>query len=177
LALGEFISRSHWQANRWPRLLFGSFAVLMLIVHAIGLPWYAEARSPVRQAEMVQSFIGEPATAVASYPRDCNSVAYLLGRSDFDTVRSKDVNELMVAMHHRPRTVVLFTHRHSYEAFKAALPPSLTIRQTVSLRRKPSGVAIVDKLVGDTPWGLVDMAVIVPTPGTPAVIRGQQPAK
>ncbi|MGL4423555.1 MAG: glycosyltransferase family 39 protein, partial [Gemmataceae bacterium] len=117
LALGEFISRSHWQANRWPRLLFGSFAMLMLIVHAIGLPWYAEARSPVRQAEMVQSFIGEPATAVASYPRDCNSVAYLLGRSDFDTVRSKDVNELMVAMHHRPRTVVLFTHRHSYEAF------------------------------------------------------------
>jgi hypothetical protein len=105
---------------------------------------------------------------VVTYPRNCDSVAYLAGRSDFARVRSKDVNQLIVEMHHRPRTVVLFTHRHSYEAFKHALPETLTVTDAVSLRRTPG---LLGTLVGDTPWGLADVAVVQPV----WVARGQKP--
>jgi hypothetical protein len=115
--------------------------------------------------------VTDPGTVVVTYPRNCDSVAYHTGRDDFDRVRSKDVNQLMVDMHHRPRTVVLFTHRHSFEAFKQALPESLVVTDAVSMKRLPGPVPLLDKLVGDTPWGLADVAVIQPV----WVARGQIP--
>jgi hypothetical protein len=97
---------------------------------------------------------------VVTYPRNCDSVAFYSDRSDFVKVRSKDINDLMVQMHHRPRTVILFTHRHSWDAFRDALPPSLEVEETLSLKRDAKGV--LGKLTGDTPWGLADIAVIRP---------------
>jgi hypothetical protein len=41
------------------------------------------------------------------------------------------------------------------------LPPSLEIVETVTLKRK-NGNPLLDKLFGSTPWGLCDVAVVVP---------------
>ncbi len=62
------------------------------------------------------------------------------------------------------RTVVLFTHRHSLETLKEVLPPRLRIAETATLRRAPKGAAIADKLAGDSPWGLCDVAVFERVP-------------
>jgi hypothetical protein len=99
---------------------------------------------------------------VVSYPRNCDSLAFYAGRSDFDRVRTKDTNQLMVDCHHRGRTVILFTHRDALAGFRSTLPPSLEIAETVSLRRR---AGVLDKLVGSTPWGLCDVAVVVPKRG------------
>lgn len=162
LAVGEYIARSRWDAARGTRVLIGSFAVGMLVLHSVGIPWYARERSPVGKPQMLEPYVTDPKTPVVTYPRNCDSVAYLTGRNDFDRVRSKDVNQLMVDMHHRPKTVILFTHRHSYEAFRQALPESLAITSTVSFRRPTPGVPGIDQLVGETPWGLADLAVVEP---------------
>src|SRR5205814_3159510 len=119
---------------------------------------------------VVEKFVADPATTVVTYPRNCDSVAYCFGRDDFDRVRSKGVNQLIVDMHHRPRTVVLFTHRHAFEAFRQALPASLVVTEAVSLKRDRGPLPLLDKLVGDSPWGLTDIAVIRPA----LTARGQQ---
>jgi len=156
LALGEFVARSRWQ--RPARILVPGFALLLAGVFHIALPWYARERSPMGQPEMVQRFLD--IDSVVTYPRNCDSVAFYSDRSDFQRVRSKDVNELMVTMHHRPQTLILFTHRHSFEAFRDALPSSLEVAETKSFKRPTSG--LLGKLAGDTPWGLADLAVIRP---------------
>jgi hypothetical protein len=142
---------------------------VMLAFQYVAVPWYARERSPVGRPELVERFVTDPGAVVVAFPRNCDSVAFFAGRSDFDAVRSKDVNQLIVDMHHRPRTVVLFTHRHAFEAFKHALPDSLAVTESVSLKRK--AVPVIDKLIGDTPWGLADVAVIEPAPQA----RAQQP--
>src|SRR5207253_2616150 len=75
-------------------------------------------------------------TTVVCFPRNCDSLAFYAGRSDFDQVRTRDVNQLMVDCHHRPRTVILFTHADSLAGFKSTLPPSLEIVETASMKRK-----------------------------------------
>jgi hypothetical protein len=88
-------------------------------------------------------------------------VAFYAGRSDLRSVHTKDVNQLYVDCHHRPRTVILFTHHNSLAGFRDVMPPSLEIVETVTLKRKTGG-ALLDKLFGATPWGLCDVAVVVP---------------
>jgi hypothetical protein len=171
LAVGDHVARSRWDRSNWTKVSVGVFAGLMLGLHADGVPWYARERSPVGDPARVRPFVEDPSVPVVTYPRHCDSVAYLVGRADFDAVRSKDVNELMVAMHHRPRTVILFTHRHSFEAFRAALPESLAVTDRRAVDRTPTGFRPLDRLVGDTPWGLCDIAVVEPA----GVARGQVP--
>ena len=67
----------------------------------------------------------------------------------------------MVDCHHRPRTVILFTHEDSLAGFRSALPPSLEILETTSLKRK-YGQPMLNKVFGSTPWGLCDVAIVVP---------------
>jgi hypothetical protein len=161
LALGEFVARTRWHAAVATRLAVGGMAAFVLFVHHVGLPWYAEERSPFGRPELVERFVDDPGTAVVCFPRHCDSVAFYTDRSDLRNVRTKDVNRMLVECHHRPRTVILFTHRESFEGFKRTLPPSLGIVEAVSLRRK-YGNAILDKLFGSTPWGLCDVVVVVP---------------
>ncbi len=156
LALGGFVARCQWRLA--PRVLVPAFAVILAGVFHFALPWYARERSPMGQPDLVARFLDSD--SVITYPRNCDSVAFYSDRSDFHKVRSKDVNELMVAMHHRPQTVILFTHKHSFAAFRDALPASLEVAETVSLKRPAHGM--LGKLVGDTPWGLADIAVIKP---------------
>ena len=114
----------------------------------------------VRRGDL-ERFVDDPETTVLCFPRNCDSLAFYSDRADMRNVRTKDVNQLLVDCHHRPRTVILFTHRESFNGFRQTLPPSLGIVETATLRRK-YGSAILDKLFGSTPWGLCDVAVVVP---------------
>jgi hypothetical protein len=138
-------------------------ASLVLFVHHVGMPWYAQERSPFGRPELVQHLVDDPETPVVCLPRNCDSLAFYSDRSDLRNVRTKDVNQMIVDCHHRPRTVILFTHNNSLAGFKQTLPPSLAIAEEVSLRRK-YGRGLLDRLFGATPWGLCDVAVVVPRP-------------
>jgi 4-amino-4-deoxy-L-arabinose transferase-like glycosyltransferase len=165
LAFGEFISRSPWDRARRTRLLLGGSLALCVVMNWAVVPWYAAQRSPVGpngDLERVRGLAGDPAVPVVTYPRHLDSVAFTLGRADFDCVRSKEVNQFIVDCHFRPRTVVLFTHNHSYAAFADALPPSLTIARHETFQRTGRDRKFVDKLAGSSPWGLCDAAVIEP---------------
>ena len=161
LALGEFVARSRWNTARTTRAMVAASAALVLFVHHVGLPWYAKERSPFGRPELVQKFVDDDATPVVCFPRNCDSLAFYADRDDMRKVRTKDVNQLMVDCHHRPRTVVLFTHRDSLAGFRNTLPPSLEIVEATSLKRK-YGQPLLDKVFGSTPWGLCDVAVVVP---------------
>jgi 4-amino-4-deoxy-L-arabinose transferase-like glycosyltransferase len=160
LALGEFVARGEWHYKARTKVIVGGMLIAMLVVVHVGVPWYAAARSPFQEPERVMPYLAGPGTHVVTYPRTCDSLAFYSGRHDFDRVRTKGVNQLMVDMHHRPRTVVLFTTRNSLAAFKEAMPPSLVVAEEVSFQRSATGV--LGKLTGDTPWGLADIAVIRP---------------
>jgi len=161
LVAGEFIARTKWNTAFRTRALIGGMAMLMLAAHYIAVPWYARERSPYGRPELVDRFINDPNMAVVCFPRNCDSLAFYHDRADMKNVRTKSVNQLMVDCHHRPRTVILFTHRDSFIGFKKTLPPSLRIVETVTLKRK-GNLSVLDKLTGATPWGLCDVAVIVP---------------
>jgi hypothetical protein len=161
LALGEFIARTKWNAAPSTRLALASMAALVLIANQFGVPWYAKERSPYGRPELVNRFVTDPDTPVVCFPRNCDSLAFYSGRSDFDQVRTKDANQLMVDCHHRPRTVILFTHSDSLAGFRNTMPASLEIIEETSLRRK-YGDKLLQKVFGSTPWGLCDVAVVVP---------------
>ncbi|HEY2911683.1 MAG TPA: dolichol-phosphate mannosyltransferase, partial [Gemmataceae bacterium] len=157
LALGEFIAR-----GAASRLTFGigGMAAVIIVVHAFGVPWYAEERSPFGRPELVEKYVDVNETVVC-FPRNCDSLAFYSNRSDFQQVSTRDVNQLYVDCHHRPRTVILFTHADSLQGFKNALPPSLRIVEETSLKRK-YGSRLLNKVFGSTPWGLCDIAVVAP---------------
>lgn len=160
LALGEFVARTRWHAAPSLRLGVGAMAAFILAVHHVGLPWYARERSPVGRPEVIGRFVNDAEPVVVCYPRNVDSVAFYTGRTDLDRVRTKDTNQLYVDCHHRPRTVILFTHADALEGFRAVLPPSLEIVEAVSLKRPAGG--LLGKLAGKSPWGLCDIAVVVP---------------
>jgi 4-amino-4-deoxy-L-arabinose transferase-like glycosyltransferase len=116
------------------------------------LPAYAHARSPFRDAETVRKYCADPATRVVSYPRNVDSLSFYLGRDDLRSTRSKEVNQLIEECRRHPATVVLFTHRHSMQAFRYALPADLALEPVADFRR-PS-------IFGDVPWGLCDMGIV-----------------
>jgi 4-amino-4-deoxy-L-arabinose transferase-like glycosyltransferase len=161
LALGEFVARTSWNTAFRTRALVGAMAAFLLFVHHVGVPWYAKERSPVGNPELVERFVADSGVAVVCFPRNCDSVAFYHDRDDLRNVRTKNVNQLMMDCHHRPRTVILFTHRDSLAGFKNTLPPSLELVETATLKRKGKG-GVLDKLAGSTPWGLCDIGVVVP---------------
>ena len=119
--------------------------------------------------EMVRYYLDDPTVAVVTYPRNVDSVAFYTGRKDLKRMRSKDVNQMITDSHFRPKTVILFTHEHSLHGFEetlnGAIGSSVRITETKSFSRKPTNW--FDKLVGGTPWGLCDIAVIEPGDGPP----------
>jgi 4-amino-4-deoxy-L-arabinose transferase-like glycosyltransferase len=161
LALGEFVARTRWQSAPATRAMVAAAAALILVVHHVGLPWYAKERSPVGRPELVDRFVHDPGTVVVCLPRNCDSLAFYADRDDLRHVRTKDVNQMLVDCHHRPKTVVLFTHRESLAGFRTILPPGLEIAEAVSLRRTHKH-GLLDKVFGSTPWGLCDVAVVRP---------------
>ncbi|HEV3437795.1 MAG TPA: glycosyltransferase family 39 protein, partial [Gemmata sp.] len=161
LAVGEFIARTRWNGAISTRAMIGVMAALVLFLHHYAMPWYAQERSPYGRPELVERFVDNPDTTVLCFPRNCDSLAFYKDRSDMHNIRTRDVNQMFVDCHHRPKTVILFTHYESLEGIRQILPPSLEIVETVTLKRK-NGNPILDKLFGSTPWGLCDVAVVVP---------------
>jgi 4-amino-4-deoxy-L-arabinose transferase-like glycosyltransferase len=137
------------------------WTVGLVFVNFVALPWYAAQRSPMgAPAAELRATCSDPESVIRCYPRECNSAAFYLGRDDLQSTRSKFVHLLIADLLTRERTVVLFTHRHSYKLLKESLPPELSVARAVSFRRKLPGPEWVTQLIGNTPWGLCDLAVI-----------------
>jgi 4-amino-4-deoxy-L-arabinose transferase-like glycosyltransferase len=166
LALGWFLTQSQWGRSRWPAITAVTAFVLLAGFHHVVAPWYAAYRSPMHRPEEVLRLCADPATPVVCYPRDCDSVAFYLGRDDLRSYRSKDIDELRKLVRENPRTVILCTHRHSRLALHQLLPPEVRIVEEVhvGLEELPGvpgplrkGLAV---LMGETALGLSDLAVV-----------------
>lgn len=159
LALGDFVTRSRWSKSLWSKVGVAVMAILVAFANYVFVPWYAEQRSPVANRDLVAHYCANPGETVVCFPRNCDSVAFYLGREDLRNIRTKASQTLVEDLLNRPRTVVLFTHRHSLATFKEVLPKCLRIVETSTLRRGHS-VSLAEKLAGDSPWGLCDIAII-----------------
>jgi hypothetical protein len=152
-----------YAANRVPRVTAALIAVAFVglgLLHYIGIPWYARVRSPMGEPENVVKYCGDPNQPIIGFPRSCDSVAFYLGRNDIRAARSKNSSELIQMLQQNPRTVVLFTHRHSLEAMRYVLPGDLRIVETVTFQRENEVGNWFDVLSTETPWGLCDLAVV-----------------
>jgi hypothetical protein len=99
------------------------------------IPEYARQKSPVGRLDEVRASCGDPEVPVLCFSRNVDSVAFYVGRADFRTYRSKQLDELLQALESHPRTVILFGHRNSPETLKQHLPPHLRMTE-----RKPLGL-------------------------------------
>jgi 4-amino-4-deoxy-L-arabinose transferase-like glycosyltransferase len=127
LALGYYVARSRWHRSPAAATGLGLTAVLLAAAHYVGVPWYSRFHSPMSQALVVRNYCGDPETPVVCYPRNCDSVAFYLGRDDFRSYRSKETADLVEFLRRQPRTVVLFTHRHSPDGLRGALPAGVSL--------------------------------------------------
>jgi 4-amino-4-deoxy-L-arabinose transferase-like glycosyltransferase len=159
LALGDFIARSKWNRSAWSMAGVAAMACTLVFVHYWAIPWYAEQRSPVADRDLIARYCGDRDATVVCFPRNVDSVAFYMGRDDLQTVRSKQSQTLIEDMLKRPRTVVLFTHRHSLDTLKEVLPPRLRIAHSTTLKRTVKGASLAELLAGDSPWGLSDVVV------------------
>lgn len=166
LVVGVFVTRTGW--DRSPAFVsvgLASFA-LTLGINLVALPCYANYRSPLSRPEAVVELCSDPAASVVCYPRNCDSVAFYLGRRDLRVFRSKDIEELRTLVRVQPRTVILCTHRSSLAGLKQLLPPEVVITREVRLGlRDLSGVPPwlmkpLRKIMGETALGLGDICVV-----------------
>jgi hypothetical protein len=175
LAFGHFLVNS-----RVPLLALRvggtSTFVLLALAHHVVMPWYAAYRSPVGRPEDVCRLCADKSTTVVCYSRNCDSVAFYLGRDDLHSYRSKEIDELRALVRLRPRTVILCTHRHSLLGLHQLLPPDVRIVEEVHYGLRdipgvpPRLMKVLVQLMGETALGLCDIAVIEPgspPPGLP----------
>src|SRR5262249_32323108 len=133
LVMGHVVAHSGWHDSRLPAsLAYSSFGV-MLLVHYVAVPWYAGYRSPMSRPEEVLRLCAKRDASGVCYPRNCDSIAFYLGRDDLRTFRSKDIEELRTLVRIQPRTVILCTHRHSLEGLKQLLPPEVRIVREIRM--------------------------------------------
>jgi 4-amino-4-deoxy-L-arabinose transferase-like glycosyltransferase len=170
LALGYFLVRGPWRQALTPKCVGAVTFVLLAATHYVVLPWYAEYRSPMRQADEVRRLCSDPTTPVVCYSRPCDSIGFYLGREDIHSYRSKEVpiEDLRSLVRANPRTVILCTHRHSLKCLRELLPPDVCVVDVVHLGLPdlPGVPEKYDKmlthLLGETAFGLCDVAVIEP---------------
>ena len=146
LALGCFVARTDWQRSRWFIGLVAGCWLLLATAHYIALPIHAHRVSPASRLEEVAKQCGDPNVPVVCFPRNVDSLAFYLGRSDFRTYRSKQLAELLRALDRQPRTVILFGHRSSPETLKHHLPPHLRM-----VERRELGLcemAVIERIDG-----------------------------
>jgi len=145
LALGCFIARTDWHRSRWAIGMIAAAWLLQASATLYLVPTYAEYRSPMSDLEFMRERCGDPEVRVLCFPRNVDSVAFYVGRSDFRTYRSKDIDELIDVLDMYPRCVVLFGHRNSPETLALRLPARL-------------------RMIDRRPMGLCESAVIVRDP-------------
>ncbi len=170
LALGYFLAHGRWRNSVVPRGTAVVTFALLAAGHYVVVPWYAEYRSPMRQADEVRRLCSDPAVPVVCYSRPCDSVGFYLAREDVHNFRSKEVpiEELRSMVRLNPRTVILCTHRHSLQGLRELLPPEVHIVDVVHLGLPDLPVVpekyckLVTHWMGETAFGLCDVAVIEP---------------
>jgi hypothetical protein len=166
LALGWFLTQSAWDRSRWPARVGAAAFLLLAGFHHVVAPWYAACRSPMNRPEEVRRLCGDRSAPVACYPRECDSVAFYLGRDDLHAYRSKEIEDLRTLVRRNARTVILCTHRHSLHDLRELLPPEVQIGETVhvgltDLLWAPASMQKdVAVLMGQTALGLSDLAVV-----------------
>ncbi len=160
LALGDFIARTHWSTSRLTRVCVGCTTAVLAFAFYIGVPKYAELRSPMGSPEVAYKLQAARCEVMYCFPRNVDSVAFYTDRDDLKSCRTRISQELVEALIKQDRAVVLFTHRHSLETFKQVLPPQLKITEVTVVHNKGTGAAKLDKLIGDGAWGLCHIAVI-----------------
>lgn len=178
LAFGHFLVNSRVPVRTLRAGGAAAFLVLAL-AHHVALPWYAAYRSPVGRPADVRRLCGDKTVAVVCYPRNCDTVAFYLGRDDLPSIRSKSINELRTLVRLHPRTVILCTHRHSLEGLHQLLPPDVRIVEEVHFGLRdipgvpPRCMKVLVQVMGETALGLCDIAVVEPS-WAPAAVRQQQ---
>jgi hypothetical protein len=109
--------------------------VFLVLAHYLVVPWYARFHSPMSRESDVARMCGDASTPVVCYPRNCDSVAFYLGRDDFRSYRSKETAQLLRFLDGQSRTVLLFTHRHSPDFLRTVLPPDMKLTNLVPVSR------------------------------------------
>ena len=135
LALGCFVARTDWHRSRWTIGLVIVAGLMQIVANYYAIPAYARSKSPMAHMEEMRAYGGDPEVPVVCFPRNADSVAFYLGRSDFRTYRSKEMGALIDDLRARPRTVVLFGHRNSPTTLAAHLPRNLRMTE-----RRPMGL-------------------------------------
>ena len=74
--------------------------------------------------------------------------------------REKQLVALLDALHERPRTVVLCTHRHTLKGLRAALPADLRVAHEVHFGLSEGLTERLRTAMGETVLGLCDVVVI-----------------
>ena len=128
--------------------------------HLVILPWYARQRAPMGRPEEVRALCADRAVPVICFPRHCDSVSFYLGRDDLRSFREKQLRLLLVALHERPRTVILCTHRHTLTGLRPALPPDLRVAREVHFGLSEGLAEQLRTTMGETVLGLCDVVVI-----------------
>jgi len=164
LALGDFVARTDWSRAWATRTAVGVAAAILVFGFYVAVPWYAERRSPMGPPEIAERLHAARGETMYCFPRNVDSVAFYTGRDDLKSCRTKVSQELVEALIQRERSVVLFTHRHSLDTFKQVLPPQLRVTEVIAVRHPGGGSKMLDRIVGDGPWGLCHIAVIERVP-------------
>lgn len=164
LALGDFIAKTQWRTAFLTRSTVACSTLLLVVGFYVLLPRYAELRSPMGPVEIAERLKAAQDETIICFPRNVDSVAFYTGRDDLRSMRSKQSQELVERILKEERAMVLFTHRHSLESFKAVLPKGLEVAEAKPVKHRGTGAAFLDKIVGDGPWGLCDIAVIQKVP-------------
>ena len=165
LAFGWFLTNTAWDRSRGPTAGAGAAFLLLAGFHNVVVPWYAGYRSPMRRPDEIGRLCDGAATVVC-YPRNCDSVAFYLGRDDLRGYRSKDIEDLRALVRAQPRTVILGTHRHSRLMLHRLLPPDVRIVEEVhvGLDRLPGvpgpAMKMLAAAMGETALGLSDLVVV-----------------
>jgi hypothetical protein len=163
LALGHYVSESRWGQGRGIRAAVGVAVGLLAVAHYLVVPWYADYHSPVGHSEEALASCADREVPVICYPRDCDSVAFYLGRDDWRNYRSKETHLLVQFLLQHPRAVILFTHRHSLEGLHQALPKEVRLTGECCLGGDaPSGGKLftrLRRLLGETREDLYHLAI------------------
>jgi hypothetical protein len=166
LALGYCLANGSNKTERLSMAVATTAFVLLFIGHNVLLPWYAGYRGAADHLFDVKGYFEDSRTPIVCYPRNCDSVAFYVGRNDLRTYRSKETHLLAQFLLQQRRTVLLLTHRHSLEALRHALPSELDIVETRHLGLgdlpglSPGMMQKLAWLMGETSLGLSDVAVV-----------------
>lgn len=164
LALGYYLTMASWTERRITRGIAVAAAVLLAMAHYVVVPAYARYHSPLGGPEEVLAACRDRAVGLVAYPRECDSVAFYLGRDDLRTYRSKATPDLVGYLKERPRTVVVFTHRHSLETLRPSLPAQLRLAHERAIGGGPLWddrlFTFLRRLTGETRPELYHVAVV-----------------